>query len=60
VFNESIDPCSENGEFHTLVIDGPIIDKKIIIARSERVFRDGYWFLNISEFTYEIIPKFCQ
>jgi diphthine-ammonia ligase len=52
-FNESIDPCGENGEFHTLVTDGPIFDQRISIARSERVLRDDYWFLNISEFAYE-------
>jgi uncharacterized protein (TIGR00290 family) len=48
--NESIDPCGENGEFHTLVTDGPIFKKKIIITKSEPVLREGYWFLNISEF----------
>jgi uncharacterized protein (TIGR00290 family) len=26
--NESIDPCGENGEFHTLVTDGPIFKKR--------------------------------
>ncbi len=50
VLNESIDPCGENGEFHTLVIDGPTFKKKIIIVRSEPVLREGYWFLNIIEF----------
>ncbi len=48
--NESIDPCGENGEFHTLVIDGPTFKKKIVIVRSEPVLREGYWFLNIIEF----------
>ncbi len=52
-FNESIDSCGENGQFHTLVTDGPIFDQKISTARSERALRDGYWFLNIREFTYE-------
>ena len=52
-FNESIDPCGENGEFHTLVTDGPIFDQKISIARSERILRDGYWFLDIGAFTCE-------
>jgi diphthine-ammonia ligase len=50
--NESIDPCGENGEFHTFVSDGPIFKKKIIISGSERVLRDGYWFLDISKFTF--------
>jgi uncharacterized protein (TIGR00290 family) len=50
--DESIDPCGENGEFHTFVSDGPIFKKKIIISKSERVLREGYWFLNISEFSF--------
>ena len=45
--NESIDPCGENGEFHTLVTDGPIFRKKIRITRSEPVLREGYWHLDI-------------
>lgn len=49
--DESIDPCGENGEFHTFVSDGPIFKKKIIISKSERVLREGYWFLNISKFS---------
>lgn len=51
--NPSIDPCGENGEFHTLVIDGPIFKKKIKISRSENSLREGYWFLDISEFVLE-------
>jgi len=50
--SESIDPCGENGEFHTLVTDGPIFKKKIILSRSERVLREGYWILNIIEFAF--------
>lgn len=48
--NESIDPCGENGEFHTFVTDGPIFKKRIVINKSEPIFREGYWFMNISEF----------
>lgn len=51
--NESIDPCGENGEFHTLVTDGPIFKKKIIISGSEGVLREGYWFLNISSLAFQ-------
>lgn len=51
--NESIDLCGENGEFHTLVTDGPLFNKKIIITRSERLLREGYWFLHMSEFTHQ-------
>lgn len=37
---ESCDPCGENGEFHTLVHDGPMFDHPIAIERGERVLRD--------------------
>ena len=49
--DESIDPCGENGEFHTLVTDGPIFEKKISISGTEQELRDGYWFLKVKEFS---------
>jgi uncharacterized protein (TIGR00290 family) len=48
-----IDPCGENGEFHTLVLDGPIFKKKIVITGSDPVRREGYWFLNITNFSLQ-------
>lgn len=38
-----VDPCGENGEFHTLVIDGPIFKKRIEITKNEAVFGKGFW-----------------
>ena len=29
--SQGIDPCGENGEYHTFVVDGPIFDYKIDI-----------------------------
>jgi len=37
----SVDPCGENGEFHTCVHAGPIFDGAIALERGERVLRDG-------------------
>ncbi|KKG15209.1 ATP-binding protein [Methanosarcina sp. 2.H.T.1A.6] len=51
--NPSIDPCGENGEFHTFVIDGPLFKNKIKVMESEMVLREGYWFLEISKFEAE-------
>jgi len=48
--NSTVDSCGENGEFHTLVLDGPIFKKKIIITRSDPIHKEGYWFLNITDF----------
>ena len=38
-----IDPCGENGEYHTLVVDGPLFAKGIEILESEPVLREGFW-----------------
>ena len=42
-----VDPCGENGEFHTFVHAGPIFKKEIAITKGEVVLRDGFWFADI-------------
>jgi uncharacterized protein (TIGR00290 family) len=37
---DTVDPCGENGEFHTFVYDGPLLAAPIGIKRGERVTRD--------------------
>lgn len=34
-----VDPCGENGEFHTFVFDGPIFKEPIAFAKGEVVYR---------------------
>jgi uncharacterized protein (TIGR00290 family) len=36
-----VDPCGENGEFHTFVFDGPCFRRPIRFALGERTLRDG-------------------
>jgi uncharacterized protein (TIGR00290 family) len=36
-----IDPCGENGEFHTFVYDGPIFGRPVEVQKGERVLRDN-------------------
>lgn len=36
-----VDPCGENGEFHTCVHAGPIFRGALALERGERVLRDG-------------------
>lgn len=43
----NVDPCGENGEFHTFVYDGPIFRKPIPVQVGERVMRDGFQFADI-------------
>jgi len=49
-----IDLCGESGEYHTLVINGPLFHKSIEIKRKEVIERDtpyGKWyFLDISKY----------
>lgn len=35
----SVDPCGENGEFHTFVFDGPIFQDPVRFVEGETVFR---------------------
>jgi len=44
---EGVDPCGENGEFHTFVWDGPILSRPIPVERGEVVERDGFVFCDL-------------
>ena len=39
-----IDPCGENGEFHTFVYDGPIFRESVEFVKGEIVLRDGRFY----------------
>ncbi len=39
-----IDPCGENGEFHSFVYDGPIFRRPVRITVGEVVSRDSRYF----------------
>jgi uncharacterized protein (TIGR00290 family) len=43
----TVDPCGENGEFHSFVYAGPIFSREIAIVTGEKVERDGFWFCDI-------------
>ncbi len=40
----SVDPCGENGEFHSFVYDGPIFRKRIFFKKGECVLREGRFY----------------
>jgi uncharacterized protein (TIGR00290 family) len=40
----AVDPCGENGEFHTFVHAGPIFAESIAVEAAESVERDGFVF----------------
>jgi uncharacterized protein (TIGR00290 family) len=37
-----VDPCGENGEFHTFVYDGPLLARPVSFARGELTTEDGF------------------
>ena len=44
---ETVDPCGENGEFHTFSFDGPMFDKAVDVVVGETVSRDGFVFTDL-------------
>ena len=44
---ESVDPCGENGEFHTFVSGGPMFRSSIAVRVGEKVERDGFVFADV-------------
>lgn len=40
-----IDSCGESGEFHTVVVDGPIFKERIPLNMGDTIEKDGYVFL---------------
>ena len=44
-----VDPCGENGEFHTFVYDGPLFQRALRVRRGEVVEREGFWFCDLIE-----------
>jgi uncharacterized protein (TIGR00290 family) len=42
-----VDPCGENGEFHTFVFDGPMFSHPLAVKVGETVERDGFVFTDV-------------
>jgi uncharacterized protein (TIGR00290 family) len=57
-----IDPCGENGEFHSFVFDGPIFNKPVSLRLGEIVVRDGRYYADllpnesVEKCTAQLIP----
>jgi uncharacterized protein (TIGR00290 family) len=43
-----VDPCGENGEFHTFVFDGPNFARPVDISVGERVMRGAFCFCDLT------------
>ncbi len=55
----NLDPCGENGEFHTFVFDGPIFKKPVLYKIGEKVFREYKALVNDKDkcFTRSPLPS---
>lgn len=42
-----VDPCGENGEFHSFVSAGPMLSRKIPVSVGETVEREGFAFADL-------------
>jgi diphthine-ammonia ligase len=45
----NISPCGEAGEFHSLVVDGPLFKQRMEIQEAVNVQRENHWFLDIRQ-----------
>ena len=51
---EGCDPCGENGELHTIVVDGPMFREAIPVEVGEIVQRDGFAYADIVPMAGEV------
>lgn len=42
-----VDPCGENGEFHSFVYAGPLFREEVKVAVGQVVLRDGFYFCDL-------------
>jgi uncharacterized protein (TIGR00290 family) len=49
-----VDPCGENGEFHTFAFAGPMFFGEIAVREGERVERDGFVYADLVHASNEI------
>jgi uncharacterized protein (TIGR00290 family) len=54
----NVDPCGENGEFHTFVFDGPIFHKPIPVRPGEIVERDSFIYCDLLPSTEVVGARF--
>jgi diphthine-ammonia ligase len=47
---KNIDLCGENGEYHTLVVNGPLFKRRIEIIEARTINRDNHWLLDTPKY----------
>ena len=51
---KELDVCGEQGEYHTVMVDGPLFRKRVQVTYGSIVQRNGYWFLDIPRYRLEL------
>jgi uncharacterized protein (TIGR00290 family) len=46
---DGVDPCGENGEFHSFVWDGPMYRQPIVVRVGDVIERDGFVFADVRQ-----------
>ncbi len=46
--SKGVDPCGENGEYHTLVVNAPVFKERVVVKFGQPVKHQDYWFLEMS------------
>ena len=44
---KSVTPCGEAGEYHSLVIDGPLFRRRVKIIETKKTLAEGDWIMEI-------------
>jgi len=55
----AIDPCGENGEFHSFVFDGPIFRRPVDLTGGEVVVRDGRFYADLLPKEFQLSKSFA-
>jgi diphthamide synthase (EF-2-diphthine--ammonia ligase) len=48
-----VDPCGENGEFHSFAFDGPMFNRPVEFIIGDTVERDGFIFTDLAPKSYD-------
>ena len=46
-FPSAVDPCGENGEFHSFVVAGPMLKRAVPVMAGETVERNGFAYVDL-------------
>ncbi len=46
--NLGVDPCGENGEYHTLVVNCPLFKDPLNITFGKKIKHEKYWFIEMT------------